>query len=254
MRKDTPCAGSRYRGLSYALAMAVTASACVHPRPLTRREAAVRVVENEPSTIEALRRDCQPVGEVVAISNPLDAEDDARRGAGERQAQVALKVMGLASSGVFNCQFWRCPGSRADKPGYLAWQRGKGLFDQGLRLVQNGKVVDDGTFRGLDGLLAREPAAIEHAKRAEAKMQHARSTGFTAVGLLSVALAGAGVAAYGSARHKVPLLLGGLGVSVVFTSVGWGFAASAANAASEGTTEAMNAVDLYNGDYPQGGR
>jgi hypothetical protein len=168
-------------------------------------------------------------------------------------AQVALKVMGLAGADILNCQFWRCPGSRGDKPGYLAWRRGTGFFDRGLKLVQDGKVVDDGSFSGLSGLVAREPAAVEYAKRAEAQIHHSASMGFVALGVLTVALAGAGVAVYGTMKHNNRLLFGGFGVTVVFTSVGWGFAAAAANAASEGTTEAMNAVDVYNGDRVEGG-
>ena len=113
-------------------------------------------------------------------------------------------------------------------------------------------MVDDGKFSGLHGLVAKEPAALEYARRAEAQMQHAGSMGYIALGVLSVALAGAGVMAYGAVKHDNRLLLGGLGAAVVFTSVGWGFAAAAVNAANEGTTEAMNSVDLYNGDFVEG--
>jgi len=238
----------RFRGVAGLLAITSVASSCVHPRPLTRREATIPVVENAPSTIAALQRDCRPVGEVVPFSDPATAKDDARRHAGENQAQVALKVMELDSAGIFNCQFWRCPASRGEKSGYLAWRRGTGTFDRGLKLVQDGREVNDGTFRGLSDLVAREPAALAYAHSAEASMQRAHTRSYVALGLLSVALAGAGAMLYGTVKGNTKLLLGGLGATVALTSAGWGLAASGANAANAATSDAMNAVDLYNGD------
>jgi hypothetical protein len=253
MRKTTRRPRNRYRGVAGLLAMVSVASACIHPRPLTRREATIHVVENEPRTIAALQRDCRPLGEIVPFTNPATAGDDARRGAGERQAQVALKVMGLRGTEVFNCQFWRCPASRGEKPGYLTWRRGTSMFDRGLRLFQDGREVSDGTFRGLSDLVAREPAALAHAHSAAANMQRAHARFAVALGLLSMAVGSAGVMMYGTIKDNTPLLLGGLGATVVFTSAGWGFAASAANVANEATSDAMNAVDLYNGDSPETG-
>jgi hypothetical protein len=107
-------------------------------------------------------------------------------------------------------------------------------------------------YAGLSDLVAVYPPSVVHAKAAESHTTISKAKAFISTGMLGAAAAAFGVGLAGYARNDHRLEIGGAVGTVVFLPLGWAFAASASNSLKEATTEAMNAVDIYNDDYIHG--
>jgi alkylated DNA nucleotide flippase Atl1 len=257
--------------------------ACVTARPLTLNELKIRVEPDDPNVTAELQRECRPVagvatpdtaedlrhavrtlaGDTGQCARTVETEDDLRRCAGEHQAQVA-QVVGAdqharavgedLEARDLTVRFWKCPASRAEiKPGELVWRRKQAVLNSRLQLIKDGQVVaEEGDYSDLSTLVAAHPPAFEYAKRAEDRMRGLRIRAYVSLPLAALAAAGGGFLIAGVVKHDKRMEIGGLAGAVVFTSASLAVLVSGGSSAWEATTDAMNAVDLYNDEYIRG--